>query len=234
MRPTVEYVNTKFEEFNRLCFEGKLPPIPVAVTQAKSYLGKVVFKKNTGFLKKTKYSDFRMLISNRRDLDSDVVDDTILHEMIHYWILFNGIRDTSTHGEVFRRMMHDFNRRFGRKVTVSHRVTKEEMERNRERKSNLVCISRLKDGSYGITVAARTRILELWDGLEAWDLVERSRWIFTEHPFFGNYPRSMKTKLYRVAPEELKKALDGARILQRNGKKIYVTPNIFNLLCLEK
>ena len=234
MRPDVEYVERKFAEFNRLCFDGKLPPIPVEITQAKSYLGKVVFRREKSFLGKTKHSDFRMLISNRRDLDASVVDDTILHEMIHYWILYNGIKDTSTHGEVFRRMMHDLNSRFGRKMTVSHRVTKEEMNNNQERKTNLVCVSRLVDGSYGITVAARTRIFSLWDGLEAWDLVERFQWVFTEHPFFGHYPRSMKTKLYRVSRRELETALRGAKLLQRDDKRIYVTPNIFDWKCLEK
>lgn len=228
MRPTVEYVNGRFGEFNTLCFGGKLPPLPIHITQAKSYLGKITYKRRSGLLGKTKYSDFKMLISNRRDLDSDVVDDTILHEMIHYWILYNGIKDTSTHGEVFRRMMNDFNRRFGRKMTVSHRVTKEEMEKNQERKTNLVCVSRLKNGKFGVTVAARTRIFQLWDGLEAWELVESSQWIFTDHPFFGRFPRSKTTKLYHVEESELREALSGARKLKREGSRIFVTPHPFH------
>lgn len=233
MRPTEDYVVRKFNEFNRLCFEDKLPPIPVRITQAKSYLGKIVFRREKTLWKKRRFADIRMLISNRRDLDADVVDDTILHEMIHYWILHNDIKDTSTHGHVFLRMMHDLNRRFGRRMTVSHRVTAEEADRIRERKSNLVCVSRLSDGRYGVTVAARTRLFQLWDGIEAWDMVKAFQWVFTDHPFFGRFPRSMKTKLYHASKEELGAALQGARNLQRVGSKIFVSPSIFDWSCLE-
>ena len=227
MRPTVEYVQARFEEFNMLCFEGKLPPVPVAITRAKSYLGKVVYKRGRSLFGKTKVSDIRMLISNRRDLDADVVDDTILHEMIHYWILHNGIRDTSVHGQVFRKMMNDLNRRFGRGMTVSHRVTPEEVARNQEKKTNLVCVSRLGNGKVGVTVAARTCVIRLWDGLESWDLVESFQWFFTDHPFFGRFPRSRTTKLYHVKEEELKQALKGAKKLKREGNRIFVTPHPF-------
>ena len=229
MRPTREYVIERFNEFNTLCFEGKLPLVEVRITNAKSYLGKVVYKREDRFLRGAKYSDFKILISNRRDLDQDVVDDTILHEMIHYWILYNGIKDSSAHGPVFRRMMHDFNRRFGRKMTVSHRVTEKEAEANKERKTNLVCVSRLVDGRYGVTVAARTRIFQLWDGLEAWDLVAECHWIFTDHPFFARFPRSKTTKLYHVKEEDLRSALESARLLHRDGSTIRITPHPFHL-----
>lgn len=227
MRPTVDYVLKRFEEFNQLCFNGKLPPIPVSVTSAQSYLGKVVYRRERKLLK-VRYYDFKMLISRRRDLDADVIDDTILHEMIHYFILYNGIEDSGPHGVVFKKMMHDFNRRFGRKMTVRHRVSEEELSRNQVRRSNLVCVSRLSDGNFGITIAARTRLFELWDGIEAWDLVESYRWVFTDHHFFSRFPRSLKTRLYRVDRADLETALQGARLLRRVGSKIYVSPELFN------
>ena len=45
MKATVPYIEKKFEEFNRQMFRGKLPKIPVELSDAKTFLGQCVFKK---------------------------------------------------------------------------------------------------------------------------------------------------------------------------------------------
>lgn len=222
MRATAEYVRARFDYFNLLCFEGKLPPIAVRITNAKSYLGKVTCRKERGLFRGERFRDFQMLISNRRDLDPFVIDDTILHEMIHYHILYNRIKDTSAHGPVFRKIMTDFNRRFGRRMTVSHRVTEEEHDRNQERKANAVCVARMKDGRTAIMVAARSALFNLWDGMEKWEAVAEHRWIYSDHPYFGRFPRSRTLKLYHADPDSLQEALLDARPLKRVGTRIEI------------
>ena len=49
----------------------------------------------------TKYYDFKLRINKRIDLPEQEIEDIIIHEMIHYHIAYNGIKDTSTHGRVF-------------------------------------------------------------------------------------------------------------------------------------
>lgn len=43
MRPTIEYVERKFDEFNKLCFGGKLPKLPFKISNARNFLGQITF-----------------------------------------------------------------------------------------------------------------------------------------------------------------------------------------------
>jgi len=44
MTATIQFVRETFSKFNKLCFEDKLPPIPVVLTYARTFLGKVTYK----------------------------------------------------------------------------------------------------------------------------------------------------------------------------------------------
>ena len=94
MKADIAYVQEKFREFNRRMFDGKLPELPISVTNAKSYLGVCLYRNRFKWNGKREYYDFKLRISRRIDLSQDELDDTIIHEMIHYWIgLFSPISD---------------------------------------------------------------------------------------------------------------------------------------------
>lgn len=106
--------------FNALCFGGKLPVVPLKVSHARTFLGKLVMRRKRGFfLSRTEY---QLRISDFYDLPQQEFEDTVLHEMIHLHIAVNRLKDTSPHGPVFRRIMEAFNQRYGRHVTVSRRM----------------------------------------------------------------------------------------------------------------
>ena len=128
MKPDVPYIEAKFQEFNSLMFDNALPPVPVALSKASSYVGLCTFKTRRHLFGKVEHYDFRLRFSTRLDLPEAEVEDTIIHEMIHYYIRLNRIKDTSAHGKVFRQMMNELNSRFGRHITISHRTTKEQRE----------------------------------------------------------------------------------------------------------
>ena len=128
MIPTIEYVQQKFREFNRQMFDGKLPEPPVSITNAKTYLGVCAFRKHRKWNGRLEYSDFKIRISRRFDLPQDEIDDTIIHEMIHYYIGLFSPADMPGHSPLFRKMMADINERFGRHISVSHRLSKEQQE----------------------------------------------------------------------------------------------------------
>ena len=111
MKATVEYIEKKFEEFNRQMFAGKLPKLPIELSNAKTFLGQCAFKKRLTVFGKVKLYDFRMRISTRFDLTEREIEDTIIHEMIHYYIGVNNLKDTSAHGQLFRQMMNSINER---------------------------------------------------------------------------------------------------------------------------
>ena len=45
MRATVDYVKSKFDEYNKLMFESKLPRPSIMHSSAKTFLGKCEFRK---------------------------------------------------------------------------------------------------------------------------------------------------------------------------------------------
>lgn len=49
--------------------------------------------------------------------------NVLLHEMIHYYIAYKGIVDTSPHGKVFRQMMKNLNEKYGWEISVSSRMS---------------------------------------------------------------------------------------------------------------
>ena len=56
-----------------------------------------------------------------------LIEDTILHEMIHYHIAVNQLRDTSAHGRLFRREMKRINAEGNRHITISYRLSKDQL-----------------------------------------------------------------------------------------------------------
>ena len=72
-----------------------------------------------------------MRISLDFDLPQEEWEDVVIHEMIHLHIAHHDIKDSSSHGPKFRAMMADINRRHGRRICVTARSTKEELDKDK-------------------------------------------------------------------------------------------------------
>ena len=116
---TLPYLKRQFDEFNKLCFDEQLPMPRLREGRAKTMLGCVRYKKEEGFLRKERYYDFILIISSRYDMPEDMLEDTILHEMIHLYILTSHQKDDSAHGPLFRSIMKQLNTHYGRHITIS-------------------------------------------------------------------------------------------------------------------
>ena len=123
MVPTIPYIQSRFDEFNARFFAGALPPVPIKLSNARTFLGKLTFTKRRKWLfGEWTYSNFVLRINTRFDLPEQLIEDTILHEMIHYYIAVNQLRDTSTHGRLFRQEMKRINAEGNRHITISYRL----------------------------------------------------------------------------------------------------------------
>ena len=87
MKATIPYLEKRFEEFNRQMFAGRLPKIPIELSNAKTFLGQCVFQKRRRLLGKVEHYNFRLRISQRFDLSEQELEDTLIHEMIHYYMV---------------------------------------------------------------------------------------------------------------------------------------------------
>lgn len=213
MKPTVAYIESKFDEFNALIFGGRLPKIPVALSKAASYVGLCTFKTRRRPFRAPEYYDFKLRISTRFDLPEAEVEDTIIHEMIHYHIRLNGIKDTSAHGKVFRQMMTDINIRFGRHITVSHHTTREQREAalDKRPKPHVVAIVSFKDGRKGLKllprnqqrIAAYNRVVG-----GSRDVVGIEYYLETD-PWFNRFPTSSAFNVFFPKMDEVRAHLSG-------------------------
>jgi len=217
MKATLDYIRRKFEEYNDLCFEGSLKPVPIRLTRARTFLGQIAYKRKKRLFGSWHYDDFVFKISTMADLPEEEMEDIILHEMIHYYILSNQIHDTAPHGKVFRRLMEDINKRFDRHITVSHRKTKEEQENDTQIRQHLICVVKFKSGRTGITIAMRSKLFVLWDGMQKVPDIAEFQWYFSKDPYFNRFPRSKTLKVYYTDPEELAAHLSHAQALERVG-----------------
>ncbi len=104
MTPDLTFVTETFRKFNLLIFSTGLPLPKICLTHARTFRGKLVYRRRISPLGSTT-SDFELRISADYDAPEEDWEDVVIHEMIHLYIAFNGIKDSSSHGPVFRKMM---------------------------------------------------------------------------------------------------------------------------------
>lgn len=224
MKPTIKYVTERFEYFNTLCFEGTLPLPPIRISNARRSLGMITYRRERLPDGSWRFHTFQFRISNLIDRSEREIEDTILHEMIHYYILYNQMQDTSPHGDLFKRFMNSINRRFNRNISISHRYTTEEKENDIQRRHHLICLMKFIDNSYGVMVAVRSRIFELWDTPRLIKQAVSYDWFVSPDPFFNRYPRSLKLKVYKIERDEIDLHFKTALRLENTGGAIRPIP----------
>lgn len=109
---TVEWMERWFETFNISYFDAQLPLPVMALSRARTRLGQMAFKRVSRWGKVRLY-DFKISMTTYYDMTDRQAKSVLLHEMIHYVIAYTGLRDTSSHGVVFRGMMDNLNRKYG-------------------------------------------------------------------------------------------------------------------------
>ena len=214
MTITQTYARQKFDEFNKLLFDSSLPEIPISIGKAVSYVGICRFKRSRTLFGRVQLYDFRLCFSSRFDLPEEEWEDTIIHEMIHYYIGLKGIKDTSTHGKVFRKIMDAVNSNYGRHVSVSHKSSPEQARTLREGRPGLrvVAVVELRDGRSGVKVVPRnaSRMRAYRNGLMLSGKVASVDFYLSDNVFFGRFPNSSALKVYFLDKEEIGKQLEGA------------------------
>jgi hypothetical protein len=217
MRPTFDYITRHFETYNQLIFEGKLPLPRIRLTQAKTYLGRLSCRKQTSALGKVTYSDFTLSFSTLMDLPEETVQDTLIHEMIHYHICFHGMKDTSPHGVLFRRMMEDINMRHGRHLIISHRSTEEQRATIPvQEKWHVVAVVKMRDERTGIKVLPRVKssIASYYQRVSHAPEVHSVQLFNSRHPYFNRFPCSSAARVHFVEKQIIEEALKDAEKIQ--------------------
>ena len=222
MIATIPYIKSKFEEFNALMFGGKLPPVAVALTKARTFLGACRYKKRRTFFGRTVYYDFELRISTYFDLPENELEDIIIHEMIHYYICVKRLKDTSAHGRLFRQIMSDINERHGRHITLSHRTTavpRDEAVRYRIRQ-HAVAVVTFHNGRVGFKVLPYkpTGIIKYRTAASLLSEVRSVDLYISDNAFFNRFPHSAALRVHYIEAADIEKHLSGAKVLYRDEK----------------
>lgn len=224
MRATIEYVKQKFDVYNKLMFAGNLPSIPVRISNASSFMGKCKSKIRRHPDGRESHSDFELCISCYRDLPEKTLDDIIIHEMIHYFIHYNGLVDTSPHGVIFKGIMHSINTAFNRRIEISHKPASDQYESSPavRRKYHVVAVVRYVSGKYGVKILPRVHetIIKYCRAVETVADINKVDLYMSDDPFFNRYPCSGALKVYVITKEELMQHLENADQLIIKGNQV--------------
>lgn len=201
MQVTPAILNTWFDELNCLYFNGSLPLPLLKTGVSRTRLGSMVCRKRrVGILKWR--SEYTINISNYYDISEDEFRNVFMHELIHYYISYKGIRDTSPHGRVFRQMMNDMNSR-GWHITVqaprSMTAAKPAVRRD---KLYIVLLMTDADGALFATVVNKAYIGELEAALHAAPRIKSWAWYKSCSEYFSTWSAVRTLRARRIKKGE--------------------------------
>lgn len=224
MKVTVEELRVMFGEFNALIFGGRLPEVPFEISAAKGALGKCVYRATMTPDGRRRFSDFKIRISAAVEMDRALLEDVVIHEMIHYFILIHNLEDTSPHGEIFKALMRSINASYGRHIAISHRSMPEEQARaaDSRRKLHVVAAIYFRSGECGVKVLPRVaeRIAGFYNAITRAAAVGKVELYISDEPFFNRFPVSAALRIQKIDEDVLRANLAGARPLTVRGGRL--------------
>lgn len=115
MELTVAYLQKKFNEYNKEFFDGVLPYINIKIGWSKRCFGiyHTETSRSTG-----KILNQHIMISKYYNQTDKQYDETLIHEMIHYYIKYTGIHDNNSHGREFIKIMNRINNSSNFNITI--------------------------------------------------------------------------------------------------------------------
>ena len=109
--------------------------------------------------------------------------------------------------------MKEINSLHGRHLTISHKSTPEEQDRDTRVRDHYFCVSQLADGRTALTVAAQPCIARIRRAFRWSPSIRSQTWYHSRDPWFNRYPHCRSPKIFPVDPAVLQPHLDGAELL---------------------
>lgn len=224
MIPTVQFIQEKFAEFNLKMFGGRLPDVAVSLCHVTSFVGQYKSLSRVHADGRRENYSHQLRFSTAFDLEERVLEDTVIHEMIHYFISYNGLQDRTAHGPLFKAIMHSINENYGRSINISHRASNLELEKARtsSKKWHVIAILHFTTGEKGVKVLPRVipRIMEYHRTLSNASNIRRIDLYLHNSPFFNRYPTSTGRRCHAISEAEISEHLAGAYRLSVKGGKL--------------
>lgn len=221
MRPTLQYFIEKFEFYNQLCFGGKLTIPPIRLNTRKAIMGVTKGQCHIDERGNGHWENISIEISVRMDLPEYEYIDTLVHEMIHYYIMSNNMTDDSPHGSLFRAKMEEITRKHGIRITIAFEPSEEELVKTKTR-YRYVCVAEDVDGQMYFAVVARNKVFDFWEMLPQIERMKEVHWYLSDRAIFDKFPVAVSPRLMLIDADKIHHYLTGAMELENTGDVIKV------------
>lgn len=211
MKATLEFLENRFARFNYDIFNNQLPRPLMHISSARSFMGQFKVEKNAASPRNGKES-YHLTLSNRYDLEEPILEDIVIHEMIHFLIHYRKIKDSTSHGPQFIKLMNEINRKFKRHITVSHHCSKKELESDSNKTHSIVCLCTMTDGRRLVCRVSQSKVFEIHRAFQEWDKVTEEQWFWVYGSYFNRYRRVLTPRLFSVDNEGLEIIESGIKL----------------------
>lgn len=213
MSPTVDFIRGQFAAFNARYFGDSLPEPRFVVINARTILGQFVCSRRRGWgVFAGRPRDFTIKISGHFDMPEKEYQNVLLHEMIHYYIAYNRIKDTSPHGEKFRAIMKRLNEEGGWDIRISGKVAQYGVvEKAAERRPRIVVAMVTGDGKRYLSVVQRSAVSKVEAAIRRTEAITSHEWFVTTDAYFRDFPQVRTLRARRVAESVFNATLEKLR-----------------------
>ena len=149
-----------------------------------------------------KTSGFAIRLSTYYDCTERELQTVLLHEMIHLYIVAEGLRDTSPHGVLFRRKMDAINAD-GWGISVSAKIKEAALGTGAAGKRRRVVLAvRMSDGRCLLSVVNPRYVGKIDSMVRRSADVAASAWYLSGDGYFADFP-AVRSPKGRVVPADV-------------------------------
>ena len=172
---TLSEIERQFDKWNGIIFNNELPTPVFELMQTKRTLGQFKWQK-IGH-DKMGYT-IRISVFYDRPMASYI--DTIVHEMLHFYIKYKGIKDTSSHGREWKRLAAKISKEHNLTITRTNpagggasEAVIEKREQKKVGKYEYAFVCKMRDGiHYGVGVVPSKKVYKFVPRFNNWKSVE--------------------------------------------------------------
>jgi hypothetical protein len=111
----INTMSRMFKECNEKYFDGSLPKPGFQLINKLNTLARFVYNKDKKGKHPIKWQVVKF--TDCYDFPEEDFREIMVHELIHYYIAWNGIKDNKDHGREFMRIANEINEKYGLNVT---------------------------------------------------------------------------------------------------------------------
>lgn len=203
MELTAKILRAWFVQFNTDYFGGELPEPRLLVSTAHTQLGQFSCRRvRKGLFRGYTTTGYTIKVSDYYQMEEHDYQQTLLHEMIHYYISYTGARDTSAHGRLFRQLAARINEVGGWRITVSSRTEQYAVRNQKPSAQYLLIAIKTTDGHHYLSVVNPDYRSYVDRQAIRSPQIEEYRFVVTTDSKYATWPKTRSLRGRRITEEE--------------------------------